>query len=69
MWAQFVPQAHSAILTTFGAANPTIIPSGLKLYVPFIQKVYVISNMIEDNLIPTNIKTKNGITTKVDINV
>lgn len=62
----FVPTSYTGLKTTFGKFSKTVEP-GLSIYVPFIQKVHLISNRLEQATFKFEVKTEDNVFTKLHI--
>ena len=53
---KFIPTAYTAIRTTFGKASSELVKDGLAFYIPIIQSLIPVSNMVQNMDFTTNIK-------------
>jgi regulator of protease activity HflC (stomatin/prohibitin superfamily) len=65
---KFIPTASTGVRQTFGKFSGTCNP-GLNFYVPFIQNISVVSNMIQNKEFYLRVKTKDNVFTDLNIGV
>ena len=70
----FIDTASTGIKTTFGKAggvisNQTMLKPGFRVYLPFIQNIYKVSNRLQQSTYGMSVKTKDNVFCNIDINV
>src|SRR5687767_9872168 len=65
---RFVQTSNSAVVQTFGRYSRTVGP-GLRLYVPFVQKMTPISHRLQQNTFKFDVKTKDNVFTRLGLAV
>ena len=68
MFFKFIQSSNSAIVQTFGRYTKTVGP-GLRLYVPFIQKMTPISHRLQQNKFRFEVKTRDDVFTQLELAV
>ena len=68
MFFRFIGSAHTGVKQTFGKFDGLCSP-GLNFNIPFIQKISIVSNMIQSKRFEIRVKTKDNVFTDLDIGV
>ena len=64
MFFKFIPTAFTGVRQTFGRFTGLCKP-GLNLYIPVIQKITEVSNMVQSREFKLRVKTKDNVFTKI----
>lgn len=65
---RFIPTNHTGIFQTFGKFT-NLCPPGLNFYIPLIQKIDVVSHMVQNKEFKLRVKTKDNVFTDLSIGV
>lgn len=65
---RIVPTLYTGVKTTFGRFSKTVDP-GLRLTIPFMQKIHLVSNKLRENSFRFEVKTKDNVFAKLSIAV
>lgn len=60
MLIKFINTSTTGILTTFGKFTKTLSP-GLRIYIPIIQRIHIVSNLLKEDSFKFEIKTKDNV--------
>lgn len=65
---RFIPTSTTGVKTTFNKFSRTLSP-GLNFYVPFLQKIHIVSNRLEQDTFKFEVKTDDNIFCKLAISI